>query len=53
MILNVQVHIGGNQLWIEPTFHPGEALADRFGAVQHWNRDADLAYLALAGFISG
>ena len=53
LILNVQIHIGGSRLWIEPTFRPGEALADQFGALQHWDRSADLAYLAQAGFIRG
>ena len=33
LILNVQIHIGGNRLWIEPTFRPGEALAGRLDAV--------------------
>ena len=53
LILNVQMNIGGSRLWIEPTFRPGEALADQFGALQHWDRNADLAYLAQAGFIRG
>lgn len=50
LILNVQIHVRGNRLWIEPTFRPGEALPDQFGNVQHWQRDADLAYLSRLGF---
>jgi hypothetical protein len=26
LILNVQIHIAGNHLWIEPAFRPGEPL---------------------------
>ena len=26
LILHVQLHIGGNRLWIEPTSRPGEAI---------------------------
>jgi len=51
LILNVQIHIGGNRLWIEPTCRPGEALADPFEGVQHWSREGDVAYLQRAGFI--
>ncbi len=28
LTLNIQVHIGGNRVWIEPTFRPGAALVD-------------------------
>jgi hypothetical protein len=45
LILNVQIHIGGNRLWTEPTFRPGEALPDQFQHVRGWRREDDAAYL--------
>lgn len=38
LILNTQVNIGGNSLWTEPTFRPGEALPDPFGDARGWKR---------------
>jgi hypothetical protein len=45
LTLNVQLHIGGNSAWIEPTFRPGEALPDQFGGVRNWDRRNDAAYV--------
>ena len=45
LTLNVQVHIGGNALWTEPTFRPGEALPDQFANVRNWDRANDSAYI--------
>lgn len=45
LTLNVQLHIGGDSLWIEPTFRPGEALPDQFGGVRDWKREYDRAYI--------
>jgi len=44
LILNTQVNIGGNSLWCEPTFRPGEALPDPFGDVRGWKRENDPLY---------
>jgi hypothetical protein len=45
LILNTQVNIGGNSLWCEPTFRPGEALPDQFGDVRGWKRENDPLYV--------
>lgn len=45
LILNTQVYIGGNSLWCEPTFRPGEALSDPFGDVRGWKRENDPLYI--------
>jgi hypothetical protein len=45
LILNAQLHFGGNALWTEPTFRPGEALPDQFGSVRNWDRRNDSAYV--------
>ena len=45
LILNTQLHFGGNALWTEPTFRPGEALPDQFGSVRNWDRRNDSAYV--------
>jgi len=45
LTLNVQLHIGGDRLWIEPTFRPGQALPDQFAEVRDWNRTNDAAYV--------
>ena len=45
LILNTQVNIGGNSLWCEPTFRPGEALPDAFTEVRNWKRENDLLYV--------
>jgi hypothetical protein len=45
LILNTQVNIGGNSLWCEPTFRPGEALPDPFGDVRGWKRENDPLYI--------
>ena len=45
LILNTQLHFGGNALWTEPTFRPGEALPDQFGSVRNWDRRNDTAYV--------
>lgn len=44
-ILKSQLNIGGNSLWTEPTFRPGEALPDQFGNVRDWKRENDAAYV--------
>jgi hypothetical protein len=43
--LKVQVNIGGDRLWIEPTFRPGQALPDQFANVQNWKREDDPFYV--------
>jgi hypothetical protein len=45
LILNTQVNIGGNSLWCEPTFRPGEALPDSFGDMRGWKRENDPLYI--------
>lgn len=45
MILNTQVNIGGNPLWCEPTFRPGEALPDPFVNVRGWKSENDPLYI--------
>jgi hypothetical protein len=45
LILNKQVKIGGNSLWCEPTFRPGEALPDLFGDMCGWKRENDPLYI--------
>lgn len=45
LTLNVQIHIGGDRLWIEPTFRPGQALPDQFADVRDWKRENDTAYV--------
>jgi hypothetical protein len=45
LILNTQVNIGGNSLWCELTFRPGEALPDQFGEVRAWKRENDASYI--------
>jgi len=45
LILNTQVNIGGNSLWCEPTFRPGEALPDAFANVRNWKRENDPIYI--------
>lgn len=45
LILKSQLSIGGNRLWTEPTFRPGEALLDQFQNVPDWKRDNDPAYV--------
>jgi hypothetical protein len=45
LILNTQVNIGGNSLWCEPTFRPGEALPGPFGDVRGWKRENDPLYI--------
>lgn len=45
LTLKAQLSIGGDRLWIEPTFRPGEALPDRFGGVREWKRENDGAYI--------
>jgi hypothetical protein len=45
LILNTQLHFGGNALWTEPTFRPGEALPDQFGDVRDWDRRNDATYV--------
>jgi hypothetical protein len=43
--LKVQLNIGGDRLWIEPTFRPGQALPDQFADVRDWKRENDGAYI--------
>jgi hypothetical protein len=45
LILNTQVNIGGNSLWCEPTFRPGEAPPDSFGDMRGWKRENDPLYI--------
>jgi len=45
LTLNAQLHIGGNSLWIEPTYRPGQPLTDQFGNVRDWQRRDDPAYI--------
>ncbi len=45
LTLNTQINIGGNRLWCEPTFRPGEALPDLFAAVRNWKRENDPLYV--------
>lgn len=45
LILNTQVSIGGNSLWCEPTFRPGEAMPDSFPGVRGWKRENDPLYI--------
>lgn len=45
LILNTQVSIGGNSLWCEPTFRPGEALPDPFAGTRGWKRENDPLYV--------
>ena len=45
LILNTQINIGGDSLWSEPTFRPGEALPDAFADVRGWQREADPFYV--------
>ncbi len=45
LVLNTQVSIGGNRLWCEPTFRPGEALPDQFADVRGWKRENDPLYI--------
>jgi hypothetical protein len=45
LTLNVQLHIGGDRLWTEPTFRPGEAIPDQFADVRNWKRENDAAYV--------
>jgi hypothetical protein len=45
LTLNVQLQIGGDSVWIEPTFRPGEALPDQFGNVRNWKRENDAEYI--------
>ena len=43
--LNTQLNIGGNALWTEPTFRPGEVLPDQFRNVRGWKRENDAVYI--------
>jgi hypothetical protein len=45
LTLNAQLHIGGDHLWTEPTFRPGQALPDQFADVRDWKRENDAAYV--------
>ena len=45
LTLNTQINIGGNRLWCEPTFRPGEALPDPFAEVRGWKRENDPLYV--------
>jgi hypothetical protein len=43
--LKVQLNIGGDHLWIEPTSRPGQALPDEFANVRDWRRADDPFYV--------
>jgi hypothetical protein len=45
LILNVQLHIGGDQVWSEPAPRPGESIPDQFDGVRGWRRENDSAYV--------
>jgi serine/threonine protein kinase len=44
-VITTQINIGGNRLWCEPTFRPGEALPDAFAEVRNWKRENDPLYV--------
>jgi len=43
--LKVQLNIGGDRLWIEPTARPGQGLPDQFLNVRDWRREDDPLYV--------